>query len=442
MADLRGLPKVDVLASHPALADFLEPIRIAAARETIAELRQSLISGSGADLENAPRLAVAKAHAMSRTSIRNVINATGVILHTGLGRARLAKEALEAIEEAAKGYAAVEFDLGDGQRGDRQDHVRHLLCQLTGAADALVVNNCAAALVLTLAAICKGKGVLLSRGQMVEIGGSFRVPEIIKESGCNLVEIGCTNKTHASDYALESDNLGAILRCHPSNFRIIGFTSSPSIEELKPIAIRQNLLLIDDLGSGCTFDTTQYGLPKEPTMQESLRAGADVVLSSGDKLLGGPQAGLILGSKEALSKIKSHPLARAFRIDKLTLAALEATLRLWLQNRASEIPTIAALQKPLEEIRAHCDKIAAVWQDAVVEEGLTEVGSGSAPGVGIPTVRVGLRSQSAQALAQQLRNLPTPIVGRTERDLVWLDPRTMADDEVEECCRQLEGIRG
>lgn len=369
---------------------------------------------------------------LNKPHIRPVINMSGVVLHTALGRAVLCKEAVAALQQAGA-HQSVEFDEETGGRGDRQNAVRTLLMTLTGAEDALVVNNCAAAVVLTLAATCQGREVLLSRGQMVEIGGSFRMPDIVASSGCELVEVGCTNRTRTSDYAAAlTERTSAILRCHPSNYKIVGFTEEPSAEELVALAHAHGLMLIDDVGHGCIVDTTLFGLRRERTLREALKAGADVVLASSDKLLGGPQAGLILGRKEAVDRIAKHPLARAVRVDKLTLAALEATLRLYVEDRAHELPVWRYASRSLEEVGDLSEKLRAVLPHrALVEPGLTEMGGGSLPGAGIPTRRVGISAESADEFLGWLRGLPVPVVGRIETGKVWLDPRTAELDEVE-----------
>lgn len=436
MPDYRQLPKVDKLAASPILRDFEPQLRSRAARAAIAAARSRIASGfevAEAELEHA---AADEARRLGSPSISRVINASGVILHTGLGRARLSKAAADAVHEAASHHASVEIDLESGERGDRQSHVRDLLCELTGAADALVVNNCAAAVFLTLRALAAPRPVLLSRGQMVEIGGSFRMPDVIRESGCTLIEVGCTNKTRSSDFEIDCE-LGAILRCHPSNFRIVGFSEEPSIGELAQIARRRECWLIDDLGSGAVSDMREFGLSQSATMRSSLSNGADVVLSSGDKLLGGPQAGLILGSKSAIEVVRKHPLARAIRIDKLTLAALEATLKLLVLGREGEVPTWWALGRDLKSIRRDALKLKRAYGNALVELGGTEVGGGSVPGETLPTWRVGLHSKSADELARRLRTGKPSILGRIERDLVWLDPRTMDQRDVEDTCRVL-----
>jgi L-seryl-tRNA(Ser) seleniumtransferase len=385
----------------------------------------------GEALLDAAEVATEEAQALASYSLRPVLNLSGVVLHTGLGRARLAPSVAEHVAQVARDHSAVEFDLEGGQRGDRQSHVRDLLCNLTGAEDALVVNNAAAAVVLTLASLCAGRGVALSRGQMVEIGGSFRMPEIVAQSGCRLIEVGCTNKTRLSDFAAAIEGgAAALLRCHPSNYRIVGFTQEPSLAELSALAGEKAVLLIDDQGSGCLVDTTTFGLPRQPRVQDSVAAGSDVVMASGDKLLGGPQAGIIVGRGEHLRQIRRHPLARAFRIDKLSLAALEATLRLYTSGQELEIPTLRYLNRKPEEVKALAEAVAEGMDRAEVLASSSEVGAGSAPGTGLATWAVSLDVGDPDGLAQALRRARPSIVGRVQNGRVWLDPRTLEEDEV------------
>jgi len=435
VSGFRNLPKVDALAASDMLAAYPERVRVSAARAAVDRLREALRNGQAPDLQNPEVLALAEAKRLSRPSLRRVINLSGVVLHTGLGRARLAASVAEEVAQVAAAHSAVELDLDTGKRGDRQSHVREHLRELTGAEAAFVVNNAAAGVLLSLTALCAGRPVVLSRGQMVEIGGQFRMPDVVRQSGCQLVEIGCTNKTHLGDYeqalSAHAEASGAILRCHPSNYKIVGFTSEPAPEDLARLAHERGWLMIDDVGSGCLLDTTQYGLPREQTMQEALASGADVVIASGDKMLGGGQAGLIVGSAAAIDRIRRHPLARAVRIDKLSMAALEATLRLYRHGRHHEIPTWAALGRDLDQVRALAERLAAARPGSEVAEGRTEVGGGSAPGASVPTWRVALEG-NADELARALRVLDTPIVGRIEDGRLWLDPRTLEDDEVAE----------
>ena len=391
----------------------------------------------------AEEYAVLEAERRLRPSFRPVLNASGVILHTGLGRARLARAASEAVLAVAANHANLELDLESGRRGDRQDHVRGLLTSLTGAEDAFVVQNCAAAVFLALSALAARKEVLLSRGQMVEIGGSFRLPEIVKRSGCKLVEVGATNKTRLEDFeAAVTPRTAAVLRCHPSNYQIIGFTEEPSGAALAAFCNDRGIALIDDVGSGCLVDTTRFGLPKTPTLMDAVQEGAAVVTASGDKLLGGPQAGLILGMKAAIQKIRKHPLARVVRIDKLSLAALEATLRLYANGDEKEIPTIRYIGRHIDEVRAFAAKLQQAYVgEAVLEDGITEIGGGSLPGIGLPSVRVGLKTAKPDALAKKLRLGSPPLLTRIEKDIVWLDPRTLDTEEVALAEQILRGVR-
>lgn len=442
MTGFRSLPKVDVLAEHPTLAGYSPKLRAESARQAIAWARSELKSGREVTPDAIESRAVLEGSRLAQPSLRPAINASGIILHTGLGRARLAQEAIEQIRATIVSHATVEFDLEEGTRGDRQTHVRESLCALTGAEDAHVVNNAAGAVFLCLATVAHGREVILSRGQMVEIGGSFRMPDIVRRSGCSLVEVGCTNKTRLSDYeeAL-GEATAAILRCHPSNFRIVGFVQEPELGDLVALADRVGVALIDDMGSGCLVDTRPFGLPKQPTLQEAVASKAHLITASGDKLLGGPQAGIIVGRAEWIRQVREHPLARALRVDKITLAGLEGTLRLYQQGREREIPTLAALGRPLNELRRVARRLAKAYPGAAsLADGLTEVGGGCAPGIGVPTVRVGLECADADALAKSLRQSDPAIVGRIEDDRVWLDPRTVSPEEVHVVERVLRGM--
>jgi len=416
----RNLPKVDTLMADEALAAYPEKVRAHAARRAIERARAAISRGETVDVK---ALAAIEAEARDRASLGPVVNLSGVILHTGLGRARLAEPVAEHVAKVALDYSDLEFDLEDGTRGDRQQHVRDLLCELTGAADALVVNNAAASVLLSLSAFCAGRDVLLSRGQMVEIGGSFRMPDIVRQSGCRLVEVGCTNRTHLRDYAERiGPETGAILRCHPSNYRVVGFVSEPALAELRQLADDAGTSLLDDQGNGCLIDLTRFGVPDQPTLPESV-AHATLSMASGDKLLGGPQSGLIVGDSAAIQELKRHPLARALRVDKLTIAALEATLRLYARGEELQIPVLRDLAKPLEDVRRDAERLAGAWPGSVVEPSVTEVGSGSAPGTGVPTWRVGLPGNASE-VSRALRRGKPAIVGRIEGGRVWLDPRS------------------
>ncbi len=432
MSEFRALPSVDQLQRAPRLAEFDAVIRVSAARQAIDQAREQVKRGQANSREEIEDQAALIAAELAQATLRPVINLSGVILHTGLGRARLAPAAVEAIQAAAGSHSSLEIDLESGERGDRQSHVRDLLRELTGCEDALVVNNNAAAVILVLAAVAAGGEVVLSRGQMVEIGGAFRMPDIIRQSGCTLVEVGCTNKTHLDDYGrVLGDQTRAILRCHPSNFALIGFHGEPALKDLAELARRHGCPLIDDVGSGCLLDTTRFGLTKEPTLAEALAQGADIVTASGDKLLGGPQAGLILGRKEWIDQIRRHPLARAMRIDKLSLAGLAETLRLYRAGREQEIPIWNSIGKEPSAVRKVATTLQRSWAGrSVVAQGETQVGGGSMPLARIPTWRLGLESDRPDQLAKALRTRATPIIGRIEDGLVWLDPRTLEPAEL------------
>lgn len=421
-------PSVDALARK--LGDGPARLRVMASRSAVKKSR------SGGDALVAAHAELAR---LSSASPGPVVNMSGTVLHTGLGRAVLARQAVEAMVEASIGHASVEIDLGTGTRGDRQDRVREYLVELTGAEDALVVNNCAGAVVLSLAAHCHGRGVLLSRGEMVEIGGSFRLPEIVSASGAVLQEVGSTNKTRLSDYeSAWGESTAGILRCHPSNFQIVGFAEAASPDELAGLCRKKGGILIDDVGSGCLTDTTQFGLPAERTLGEALRAGPHLVLASGDKLLGGPQAGLVLGTAEAVRAVAKHPLARAFRVDKLTLASLAATLRLYLEGREDEIPVWASLRKPLARVRRDANLLAhASPEPAEAVRATTVIGGGSLPGSGVPTWACRIDAKEPDALARRLRAADPPTIGYVADECLWLDPRTASPAEVRHVCRLL-----
>jgi len=360
-----------------------------------------------------------------------VINATGVIIHTNLGRAPLSQAAREAMDAVAAGYSNLEYDLQVGRRGSRYLHAESLLCQLTGAEGALVVNNNAGAVLLMLAALAQGREVIISRGQLVEIGGGFRLPEVMRQSGAHLVEVGTTNRTYLRDYeAAIGEGTVAIMRAHRSNFSLTGFVHDPLLEELAALAHQQGLLVFDDLGSGALLDTSSFGLAHEPMMQESIGAGADVVCASGDKLLGGPQAGILVGRQDLIEQLKHSPLTRALRVDKTTLAALQATLHPYLTGRApEEIPVWQMISAPLEEL----EERAVRWAGALSKQGIeatvvdaqSAVGGGSLPGQTLPTRALALRSPSADVLAARLRAGAPPVIARIQEGLVLLDPRTM-----------------
>ena len=375
-------------------------------------------------------------------SLRRVINATGVVVHTNLGRSLLSEAALEAMSTAAAHYSNLEFQLADGSRGSRQVHLRKLLCELTGAESALVVNNNAAAVLLALTAHAQGREVLVSRGQLIEIGGSFRLPDVMAQSGARLVEVGTTNKTYLEDYrrAITSDT-AMILRAHPSNYRIMGFTAEVGIGELAELARAYELVLLDDLGSGVYIDLSERGLANEPTIRRSLEEGADLVCFSGDKLLGGPQGGIVLGRSDLVEAMARHPLARAVRVDKLTVAAMEATLRQYLdpERAAREIPTLAMLTVDPETLRKRARGLAKrisalghVFSAEVVED-VSRAGGGALPMEDLPTWAVAVTSPAHKAsfLEESLRKADPPVICRIKDGRIVLDMRTVRDDEVQ-----------
>jgi L-seryl-tRNA(Ser) seleniumtransferase len=457
---LRQLPQVDELLRHPGLAPALAPLprSLAAAvvRRTLDGVRQRLKAAAPAELpdrldDDALFRELQEAlKAAARPSLRRVINATGVIIHTNLGRSPLARECLERLTEAALHYTTLEYDLARGARGSRQDHLEGLLRELTGAEAALVVNNNAGAVLLALNTLAQGQEIIISRGQLVEIGGSFRMPEIMAVSGAILREVGTTNKTHLHDYekAITSET-AMLLKVHPSNFRILGFTQEVPLPELVELGRRYGLLVVEDLGSGCLLDLGRYGIEKEPTVQETLKAGADLVLFSGDKLLGGPQAGLALGSRDAVGRMRANPLTRALRPDKLTLAAMEATLRLYLDEpqAVAAIPTLAMLTRPVADLERQGQALARKLRRRLggrvqvqVVPSQAQVGGGSLPLAHLPSRALALRLPplAAHQLEGRLRQAQPPVIARVEHDTVLLDLRTLLPEDQAELAAVLE----
>lgn len=442
---LRQLPSVDKLLLNDQLAALAEihghALVVEAIRAELTTARQRVLAGEpAASVDSLAQAAVARLEIQTRPSLQPVINATGVIIHTNLGRVLLSRRAQQALLQAASAYSNLEYNLEQGERGSRYVHAADLLCRLTGAEAAVVVNNNAGAVILVLTALAKGFDVIISRGQLVEIGGGFRIPDIMAQSGANLVEVGTTNRTYIHDYerAIEPGHTGLLLSVHHSNYQITGFTAQPTLADLVELARRYQIPLMEDLGSGTLLDTTPFGLAHEPTIQESLAAGVDLVTASGDKLLGGPQAGLILGKSALIEKLKKHPLIRALRVDKFTLAALQATLLAYLENKAtSEIPVwrmIAADNRSLAR-RAH------QWRRALrslphlsnspmaVVDSASTVGGGSLPGQILPTKALAISPPSVDALASQLRLANPPVVARIENNQLLLDPRTVLPEQ-------------
>ena len=426
MSLYRQLPKVDRLLAEPELAELPGHLAREAAREVLEELRGAISSGELKVLPDVPRLVRDRAEAWQRMRLRRVVNATGVVLHTNLGRAPLPEAAARAVAEVARGYSNCEMELTTGLRGGRLDGVRGPLRALLGCEDAIAVNNNAAAVLLVLAALGRGREVIVSRGELVEIGGSFRVPDVCAQSGARLVEVGTTNRTRAADYAAAiGQDTALLLRVHPSNFRILGFTERPTTAELAQVS--GGLPLVEDLGSGALVS----GLGDEPLVSSVLADGADLVSFSGDKLLGGPQAGIIAGRADLVRACRRHPLYRALRLGKLGLAALEATLRLYVAGDHEAIPTLRMLRSgpvdPAELVAA----LRARGVEVEVEDDVGYTGGGALPGVALPTRVVALRGGSTEALAEALRRHDPPVVARVARDALLLDPRTLSADEVE-----------
>lgn len=456
---LRQIPSINELLSRPAvqalLARWPRAAVVEALRDLTAELRASL-QGAGEEkeaaeggeealrvLEDAAALSTELVRRLTARNLKRVINATGVVLHTNLGRAPLPREALAALEEVGLYYSNLEYDLEAGGRGSRHAHVEKLLCRLTGAEAALVVNNNAAAVLLCLDTLAVGREVIVSRGELVEIGGSFRIPEVMARTGARLVEVGTTNKTHPRDYeeAITSET-ALLLKVHPSNFRVVGFTREVAREELVEVGRRHGLPVMEDLGSGVLVDLAPLGLPPEPTVQKSVAAGLDLVTFSGDKLLGGPQAGIIVGRADLIGRLAKNPLARALRIDKLTLAALEATLRLYLTPELAlqRIPTLALLAEPEEGVRARAEELARLLRAAGAEEWAeieivadpSEAGGGALPTASLAGWAVALspRGERVEEVERRLRTGSPPVVARIQQDRLFLHLRTVRAEEL------------
>ncbi|HTZ06657.1 MAG TPA: L-seryl-tRNA(Sec) selenium transferase [Gaiellaceae bacterium] len=422
--ELRDLPSVDELARG-----IDDPLAVDAARAVLDRAREEIRAGADpGDLEARLR---GELDASRAPSLRRVLNATGVIVHTNLGRAPLAPEALERVVEVGRGYSNLEYDVADGARGSRQDHVAPILRRLTGAESALVVNNNAGAVLLALAALAEGREVVVSRGELIEIGDGFRIPDVLARSGARLVEVGTTNRTRAADYerAIGPDT-ALLLRVHQSNFRVVGFTEQPRLEELAAAARRHGLPLVDDLGSGVLAE-----LPGEPSAKESLAAGADLVCFSGDKLLGGPQAGIVAGRAELVERLRRHPLQRALRADKLTLAALEGTLLLYL-DAPERIPVLGMLREETPAVRARAERLAAL-AGGTVEETIARVGGGALPLAELPSFACAVE----ESLAAPLRAGEPPVIGVVRDGRLLLDCRTLADDDVDAVASAIDACR-
>ncbi|HXU39844.1 MAG TPA: L-seryl-tRNA(Sec) selenium transferase [Blastocatellia bacterium] len=463
---LRSLPSIERLLERPLA------LRLSAAvgrervrdllRETTDELRQEVTSGrlpsaitSQSLIEEVERRLEPRVARFSQPSLRSVVNATGVIIHTNLGRAPLARQALEALSETAAGYSNLEYDLTRGERGRRETHCQDLISRLAGSEAAIVANNNAAAVLLVLNTLAEGGEVIVSRGELIEIGGSFRIPDVMAKSGAILREVGTTNRTRIEDYKNAiNERTRLILRVHPSNYRIIGFTHRPGADEIADVARRAGVPSFEDLGSGCLIDLSPFGVKDEPVVADSLKAGVSVVSFSGDKMLGGPQAGIIAGSREIVDRVAGNPLMRALRVDKLTYAALEATLRLYERGSARtevwmDVPVIRAIAASYREIADRAanlrESIARLTNGRFtidLEDGSSVIGGGSAPEVKLPTVLVTMKAaeMSAASLEERLRGSRIPIITRTERDRVMIDLRTVSIEEEAIILEALAGL--
>lgn len=438
--ELRKLPSVDRLLQDSSIADLSaqwgHDLTVSAVRQTLEQTRQAI--QQGAACPSPEELARAVGENLARhlePTLRPAINATGVIIHTNLGRAPLSADARAAMNAVALGYSNLEYDLEAGKRGSRYVHAEDLLCQLTGAEAALVVNNNAAAVLLILMCFAQRRGVILSRGQLVEIGGGFRIPDVMAQSGATLVEVGTTNRTYIRDFeAAISETTVALMRVHRSNFHLTGFVHEPGLGEMVSLAHERGLLLFDDLGSGTLLDTAPYGLTHEPTIQESVAAGVSLVTCSGDKLLGGPQAGLILGRADLIAQLKRFPLTRALRVDKITLAGLQATLRHYLLGEAAQkVPVWRMMACGEDQIRRRAQtwvrKLRSLELQAHYLPGRSTVGGGSLPGETLPTHLVALEGTSPDAVSARLRMGDPPVIARIEDDRLVFDPRTVLPEQ-------------
>jgi L-seryl-tRNA(Ser) seleniumtransferase len=431
--ELRDLPSVDELAGDERLASAApRPLLVSAARSALARVREEIRTGvDPGDLVGRVEMELARAR---EPRLRQVINATGVIVHTNLGRAPLAREALERVSAVAAGYSNLEYDLGEGGRGSRQDHVAPILRRLTGAEAALVVNNNAAAVLLALAALAEGREVLVSRGELIEIGDGFRIPDVLARSGARLREVGTTNRTRAVDYERAiGPETALLLRVHQSNFRVVGFTEQPKLAELVRVGRAHELPVVDDLGSGVLVE-----LEDEPSARDALAAGADLVCFSGDKLLGGPQAGIVVGRAELVERLRRHPLQRALRADKLTLAALEATLVIYLepQRAALEIPVLRMLAEPVEAVRSRAERLSALV-GGEVEETVGRVGGGALPLAELPSLACAVEEE----LAARLRDADPPVIALVRDGRCLLDCRTIAEVELDDVAEAVAACR-
>lgn len=448
----RLIPKVDEILEYDKIKELLEhmprKLVVDSIREEIDSLRKDIMENK-VDEEEVNRrikilvdLVLERANKKASYKLKRVVNATGVILHTNLGRALINKEVMENVVDIASNYSNLEFDIEKGERGSRYSHLKEILVEITGAEDAMVVNNNAAAVLLVLSTMAKGREVIVSRGELIEIGGSFRIPDVMEQSGATLKAVGTTNKTHLYDYENAiNENTAALMKVHTSNYRVLGFTSSVSTEELYTLKEKYDIPLIEDLGSGVLVDLSQFGLEYEPTVQDSIKRGVDIVTFSGDKLLGGPQAGIIVGKKKYIDEMKKNPLTRAFRVDKFCIAALEATLRLYLDQRVAleKIPTLKMLSMTLDELEGKAKRLHGELTNRIKDENCSfqivdsysEVGGGSLPLEKLPTkcIMISLKGLSTAEFEKALREYDIPIITRIYKDNIFMDLRTVREDE-------------
>ena len=456
----RNIPKVDVILEKPEIIKLIEQyhrdVVVDAIREEIDKLRSFIKENNDIDLieekiNNLVENITSSVKKVYSYNLRKVINGTGTILHTNLGRAIISKKHADYLSDVVTSYSNLEYNLEEGKRGERYSHFEKLICKITGAESAMAVNNNAAAVMLVLSSMAENKEVIVSRGELVEVGGKFRIPDVMKSSNAHLVEIGTTNKTHREDYEdAITENTGALLKVHTSNFKILGFTESVSIDELCKLGREKDIPVIEDIGSGVLVDLSKYGLEYEPTVQDSIKAGVDIVSFSGDKLLGGPQAGIIVGKKKYIDKMKKNPLTRAFRIDKFTATILEMIFHEYLneEDAIKNIPVLSLITKDIKEIEGSANKLYEKLSDikdvanVEIEDTLSQIGGGSLPTERIKSKCVTIipKNISTAALEEKLRQGENPVVGRISDDKLILDMRTVLEDEIDRLSQKIIGI--
>ncbi|MGO1372034.1 MAG: L-seryl-tRNA(Sec) selenium transferase [Senegalia sp. (in: firmicutes)] len=446
----RSLPKVDDILEKEKIKEALEylprEIIMESIRDTLEKFRFDISNNIKKEdlyknIENISQIIIKSSKDKIKPKLKKLINATGTVIHTNLGRSLISKEIMEKVIETSSNYSNLEYDLKEGKRGSRYSHIEDIICRITGAEASLVVNNNASAVMLILSSLAKKKEVIVSRGELVEIGGSFRIPDVMKESGAHLVDVGTTNKTHEFDYEREiNEETGLLLKVHTSNYKILGFTESVDLESLVEIGRKNNIPVVEDIGSGVLIDLSKYGLSYEPTVQESIEKGVDIVSFSGDKLLGGPQAGIIVGKKNLIEKMKKNQLTRALRVDKMTLAALELTLREYLDEGKAikNIETLKMLTMNIEEIENKAKKLYDLLINIKnikiqIKDDFSQVGGGSLPLEQIKTKVIIIKSldEKISKVEENLRNLNPPIVGRIKNDELYIDLRTVREDEIQ-----------